>query len=408
MGLRDWLGQRFTRHRAMEPGSMEDEAKRLGAVWIPSPAVEIPAELAAAREELHAAELAAFDARGKPRGRGSERTALQERVTQAHEAVDAAESRWEIALERLPSMGQTPEEFEEAEHLALFRAAVSAGQISYDQALEPRWRGFEALEALAAERQTAGWTGEGADMPPPELGAAAAAYQELWAAENAAERAARGGVLDLSDETQEAAAARVVRAVEAATGEDHVLTEDSRPTVAAGNDLERTTEPGLAALAAQGSPGADDELTRELTPQEREELAQRIEEYRRLDDAGAAEALVAGVEPLANLPSRDASIGVEPHQALDLDGEAARIADMSAKREAEEPAGERQVPHEQELRLGPDEHRTVAREAERPSDPAPQPAAEPPAYDGGYDLSAEPTADHDDDRRADHRMGMEL
>jgi hypothetical protein len=305
-------------------------------------------------------------------------------------------------------MGQTPEEFEEAEHLALFRAAVSAGQISYDQAWEPRWRGFEALEALAAERQAAGWTGEGADIPPPELGASAAAYQELWAAQNAAERAARGGVLDLSDETQRAAATRVVRAVEAATGEGHVLTEDSRRAVAAVNDLEQTTEPGLAALAAQESPGADDELTRELTPQEREKLAQRIEEYRRLNDAGAAETLAAGAEPLANLPSRDDSIATESHQALDLDGDAARMADMNAKREAEEPAGERQVTREQELRLGPDEHHAVEREEERQSNPAPQPAAEPPAYDGGYDLWAEPAADYDDDRRAGHRMDMEI
>jgi hypothetical protein len=38
---------------------------------------------------------------------------------------------------------------------------------------------------------------------------------------------------------------------------------------------------------------------------------------------------------------------------------------------------------------------------------APQPAAEPPAYDAGYDLSTEPT-DDDDDRRADHRMDMEM
>jgi hypothetical protein len=57
--------------------------------------------------------------------------------------------------------------------------------------------------------------------------------------------------------------------------------------------------------------------------------------------------------------------------------------------------------------VGPDEYRTVERDPERQSDPAPQPAAEPPAYDGGYDLWAE-SADYDDDRRADHRMDMEM
>jgi hypothetical protein len=87
--------------------------------------------------------------------------------------------------------------------------------------------------------------------------------------------------------------------------------------------------------------------------------------------------------------------------------EAARGPESNAEH-GEEPESDRQGTPEQELRLGPDEHRTVERDTERQPDPAPQPAAEPPAYDGGYDLWAEPTADYDDDRRADHRMDMEM